>query len=76
MLRSAVCASSQGVGADTQHTTLRLPLLPETTSMKGLCYNFMDRKEEAVELVKLGLRYDMRSHVCWHVFGLLHRANL
>lgn len=44
--------------------------------MKGLCYNFMDRKEEAVELVKLGLRYDMRSHVCWHVFGLLHRANL
>ena len=45
--------------------------------MKGLvlkCHD-PDRKSEAVELVKAGLKYDMRSHICWHVYGLLHRAD-
>merc|ERR1712038_464875 len=31
--------------------------------------------DEAIDIVKLGLRNDMRSHVCWHVYGLIHRAN-
>lgn len=35
----------------------------------------VDRKKEAVELVKKGLMMDMRSHVCWHVYGLLHRSS-
>ena len=39
--------------------------------MKGLIYNCIDKKEEAYELVKLGLRNVMSSHVCWHVYGLL-----
>jgi len=33
-----------------------------------------DKKKEAIELVKKGLMMDMRSHVCWHVYGLLHRS--
>jgi len=33
------------------------------------------RKEEAYELVRKGLRNDMTSHVCWHVFGLLYRQD-
>ena len=32
------------------------------------------RKEEAINLVKMGLMQDMRSHVCWHVYGLLYRS--
>lgn len=47
----------------------------ETQAMKGLILNCLNRKEEAYELVKLGLRNDMRSHVCWHVFGLLYRSD-
>lgn len=43
--------------------------------MKGLVVSNLDRKEEAYELVKAGLKNDLRSHVCWHVFGLLHRAD-
>lgn len=43
--------------------------------MKALCLSCMDKKEEAYLLVKEGLRNDMRSHVCWHVQGLLHRAD-
>ena len=49
----------------------------ETLAMKGLTLNAMhpDRKEEAYDLVKRGLKANMRSHVCWHVFGLLYRSD-
>jgi len=30
---------------------------------------------QAYDLVKQGLRNDVRSSVCWHVFGLLHRSD-
>lgn len=85
--------------------------------MKGLTLNCMDRKVEAYELVKKGLKVqqrgcfraiclisaecglevgwahhtytghsvtyaavllpqnDLKSHVCWHVFGLLYRSD-
>lgn len=47
----------------------------ETLSMKGLTLNCMDRKAEAYDLVRLGLKNDLKSHVCWHVFGLLYRSD-
>ncbi|CEG43496.1 n-terminal acetyltransferase a complex subunit nat1-like protein [Plasmopara halstedii] len=47
----------------------------ETLAMKGLTLNCMGRKDEAYEFVKNGLRHDLRSHVCWHVFGLLYRSD-
>ena len=42
--------------------------------MKGLTLNCLGRKEEAFTFVKKGLQNDMRSHVCWHVYGLLYRS--
>ena len=47
----------------------------ETLSMKGLTLNCMGRKEEAYEHVRRGLRNDLQSHVCWHVYGLLQRSD-
>ncbi|KAK3219688.1 hypothetical protein Dsin_013658 [Dipteronia sinensis] len=79
----------------------------ETLSMKGLTLNCMDRKSEAYELVRLGVKVvfsltivttriamfpklllsnvetqiyvlmqnDLKSHVCWHVYGLLYRSD-
>ncbi|GAB2269440.1 N-alpha-acetyltransferase 16, NatA auxiliary subunit [Dionaea muscipula] len=47
----------------------------ETLSMKGLTLNCLDRKAEAYELVRLGLKNDLKSHVCWHVYGLLYRSD-
>lgn len=41
--------------------------------MKGLTLNCLGRKEEAYEHVRRGLRNDLKSHVCWHVYGLLQR---
>lgn len=43
--------------------------------MKGLTLNCMGKKEEAYEFVRNGLRHDLKSHVCWHVFGLLYRSD-
>lgn len=52
----------------------RFPEHGETLAMRGLILNCLDRKEEAREHVRLGLRADLRSHVCWHVYGLLYRS--
>ena len=44
--------------------------------MKGLfCSHISDRKSEAHDLIKRGIRADLTSHICWHVLGLYHRAN-
>jgi peptide alpha-N-acetyltransferase len=43
--------------------------------MKGLTLNCLGRKEEAYEYVRRGLRNDLKSHVCWHVYGLLQRSD-
>jgi len=47
----------------------------ETLCMKGLTLSYLDKKEEAYELVRKGLKFDLKSHVCWHVFGLLYRQD-
>lgn len=47
----------------------------ETLCMKGLTLSYLDRKEEAYDLVRKGLKFDIKSHVCWHVFGLLYRQD-
>ena len=52
----------------------KFPEHGETLAMKGLTLNALDKKEEATELVRKGLRMDMRSHICWHVYGLLYRS--
>ncbi|XP_023548247.1 N-terminal acetyltransferase A complex auxiliary subunit NAA15 isoform X2 [Cucurbita pepo subsp. pepo] len=53
----------------------KFPEHGETLSMKGLTLNCMDRKAEAYDLVRLGLKNDLKSHVCWHVYGLLYRSD-
>ncbi|KAF9324501.1 hypothetical protein BGZ91_002916, partial [Linnemannia elongata] len=53
----------------------KFPEHGETLAMKGLFYNHLDKKELAYEFVKKGIRHDMKSHICWHVFGLLYRSD-
>lgn len=47
----------------------------ETLAMKGLTLNCLGRKDEAYDHVRRGLRNDLGSHVCWHVYGLLQRSD-
>ena len=64
------------IGLKTADTILKKsPNHGETQAMKGLILNCLNRKEEAYEMVKLGLRNDVRSHICWHVYGLLYRSD-
>lgn len=53
----------------------KFPKHGETLAMKGLTLNYMSKREEAHALVKEALAHDMRSHVCWHVYGLLYRSD-
>ncbi len=41
--------------------------------MKGLFLLNLEKKDEAYECVRQALKLNMRSHVCWHIYGLLHR---
>jgi tetratricopeptide (TPR) repeat protein len=42
--------------------------------MKALILNSQGHGDEAFALCKLALKNDMRSHICWHVYGLLWRS--
>jgi hypothetical protein len=53
----------------------KYPSHGETLAMKGLITNCLGQKAEAYELVKLGVRNGVKSHICWHVFGLLHKSD-
>ncbi|KAK9476379.1 NMDA receptor-regulated protein 1-domain-containing protein [Lipomyces japonicus] len=52
----------------------RFPEHGETLAMKGLILTFLDNKAEGHELIKLGLRNDLSSFICWHVYGLYYRS--
>ncbi|KAI0426834.1 tetratricopeptide [Xylaria sp. FL1042] len=45
----------------------------DTLAMKALIINSMGRTDEAFALAKEALTADMKSHICWHVYGLLYR---
>ncbi|KAL2828882.1 NMDA receptor-regulated protein 1-domain-containing protein [Aspergillus cavernicola] len=42
--------------------------------MKALIMSNQGQQEEAFVLAKEALKNDMKSHICWHVYGLLYRA--
>ena len=42
--------------------------------MKALIISHQGHTEEAFVLAKTALNNNMKSHVCWHVYGLLYRA--
>ncbi|KAH9941133.1 N-terminal acetyltransferase A, auxiliary subunit [Epithele typhae] len=62
-------------GLKTADTILKkFPEHGETLCMKGLILTHLDRRDEGLELVKQGIRLDLTSHICWHVFGLIQKG--
>ena len=43
--------------------------------MKALIINGQGNSDEAFALAKVALQKSMKSHICWHVYGLLYRSN-
>ncbi|WPG99659.1 NMDA receptor-regulated protein 1 [Acrodontium crateriforme] len=46
----------------------------DTQAMKALILSNQGKTDEAFELCRLALKNAMKSHVCWHVYGLLYRG--
>ncbi|ETN36633.1 uncharacterized protein HMPREF1541_08911 [Cyphellophora europaea CBS 101466] len=46
----------------------------DTQAMKALIIGTQGQTEPAFALAKTALGNNMKSHVCWHVYGLLYRA--
>jgi N-alpha-acetyltransferase 15/16, NatA auxiliary subunit len=46
----------------------------DTMAMKALIMNQQGKTDEAFALGKEALMADMKSHICWHVYGLLYRS--
>lgn len=41
--------------------------------MKGIFMYHLERKEEAIETIKSGIKQDLRSSLCWNILGLVYR---
>ncbi|TFY68467.1 hypothetical protein EVG20_g3546 [Dentipellis fragilis] len=52
----------------------KFPEHGETLCMRGLILTHMGRREEGIEHVKKGVRFDLTSHIVWHVFGLIQKG--
>ncbi|KIX95167.1 uncharacterized protein Z520_09083 [Fonsecaea multimorphosa CBS 102226] len=46
----------------------------DTQAMKALIMSHQGHTEEAFALAKIALNNNMKSQVCWHVYGLLYRG--
>lgn len=51
------------------------PKHADTMAMKALILNAQGKTEEAFALGKNAVELDFKSHICWHVYGLLYRTN-
>jgi hypothetical protein len=51
---------------------VRLNMIWQFAPMCSLACNCV--RSQALDLAKKGLRADLMSQVCWHVFGLLHKS--
>ncbi|KAL8705870.1 MAG: hypothetical protein Q9201_001018 [Fulgogasparrea decipioides] len=47
------------------------PTHGDTQAMKALIFNAQGNSDEAFAMCKVALKNAMKSHVCWHVYGLL-----
>src|ERR1700743_320723 len=52
----------------------KTPNHADTQAMKALIISHQGHTEEAFTLAKSALNNNMKSHICWHVYGLLYRA--
>lgn len=43
--------------------------------MKGLGIYNLGKRDEGKQLARRGLALDTKSHVCWHVVAIIHRAD-
>jgi tetratricopeptide (TPR) repeat protein len=50
------------------------PLHGETMCMKGLVLVHLGERDPGIALIKDGMRRDLASHICWHVWALVQKG--
>ncbi|KAH7098643.1 N-terminal acetyltransferase A, auxiliary subunit [Auriculariales sp. MPI-PUGE-AT-0066] len=53
----------------------KFPEHGESLCMKGLLISMTGKKEEGLDMAKRGARFNLTSHIVWHVLGLIHKAD-
>lgn len=46
----------------------------ETMCMKGLILVHLGQRDEGIKLIREGMRKDLTSHICWHVWALVQKG--
>lgn len=46
----------------------------ETACMKGLILVHLGQRDEGIKLIREGMRKDLTSHICWHVWALVQKG--
>ncbi|KAI6158062.1 NMDA receptor-regulated protein 1-domain-containing protein [Pisolithus tinctorius] len=46
----------------------------ETMCMKGLILVHLGQRDEGIKLIRDGMRKDLTSHICWHVWALVQKG--
>ncbi|KAI6007858.1 NMDA receptor-regulated protein 1-domain-containing protein [Pisolithus marmoratus] len=46
----------------------------ETMCMKGLILVHLGQRDEGIRLIREGMRKDLTSHICWHVWALVQKG--
>ncbi|KAG6332172.1 hypothetical protein ID866_6919 [Astraeus odoratus] len=46
----------------------------ETMCMKGLILVHLGQRDEGIKLIRDGMRKDLNSHICWHVWALIQKG--
>lgn len=73
--RSSSVRADTSIGLKAADQILRKhPDHGDTQAMKALIINSQGLTDEAFALAKIALKNDMKSHICWHVYGLLYRS--
>ena len=68
-------SSNNSIGLKAADQVLRkYPEHGDTLAMKALIINGQGNSDEAFVLSKEAIKHSMKSHVCWHVYGLLWRS--
>ncbi len=71
----SVTRLTRSIGLKAAEQVLRKnPNHADTQAMKALIISNQGQQKEAFALAKMALNNNMKSHVCWHVYGLLYRA--
>ncbi len=53
----------------------KFPQHGETLAIKALCLASMERRTEALDTAKKGLRLDLSSFLCWHALAICQRKD-